>query len=214
MLKKRLILFFLICIVSSFILYFFKSKSLTQEPDSIETPSSLKTGMRSFLDSGYKSLDNAEIFSEQEIQTHPYTTSNDQCNKCHEVYKTTGANGSYIVFVEDSHKLMTYACIKCHLQGNADHPIMIVASFPVPRDLPLSQDNEVTCITCHNPHLQRYSNHPWLQRSFMTIISDFISRKKQYKTFFLRRNNSNRELCLSCHHRVGNQFQFLLEPQQ
>ncbi len=159
-----------------------------------------------FLDNNYERIREAKDFSESEAQTHPFVKDNNQCNTCHEVFQDSGFNASYIVFREDPGVSMTASCLKCHQQYIGDHPVLIKAPFPVPKDFPLSEKKEITCITCHNPHFQRFSNRPWFPRSFKTIIADFIKRKKEYKTYFLRRNNAEKELCLSCHKSVRYQW--------
>ncbi len=208
--NNRSTLIWLICfIMSGVLLYVLSSEVLTQESDLQESsqPAS-KVEIKSFLDSSYNRLYESEIISEQKTQIHPFAASKNQCNKCHEVYKTTGAEASYIVFIENSSKFLNAACLRCHPQGPADHPILITTSFAVPKDLPLSEKKEITCITCHNPHLQRFSNRSWLPRSFTKKLVESIFRKKQYKTYFLRRNNANKELCLGCHKSLRQQWQF------
>ena len=43
-------------------------------------------------------------------------------------------------------------CAKCHPTSKGrDHPVGVVSPV-VPADLPLSEGNKVTCVTCHEPH--------------------------------------------------------------
>lgn len=205
----------LICFVTCCMLYTVGLETLAQE--SAQRESSLtasKIEIKGFLDSNYGRLPDARIFSEQEIQIHPFSAYGEQCNTCHEIKKTAGADASYIIFRENSTDLLTAACIKCHPQGAADHPIKITPSFPIPKDLPLSEKKEITCITCHNPHFRRFSNRSWLPRTFLLEMIDFINRKKQYKTYFLRRNNAKKELCLACHQGLRHQWGFFYQPKK
>ncbi len=139
------------------------------------------------------------LFS-QNSQFHPFITDSSRCTTCHMMFRITGTTAKYIVLSADSVDIST-ACVKCHLQKAATHPVWIKAPFQVPKDLRLTVNNEITCITCHNPHNSRYSNRPWQMRSFRQKLYEFMQRKKQFKTYFLRRNNAHRELCNGCHQR-------------
>ena len=81
------------------------------------------------------------------------------------------------MFVEDSAAIQTVNCKQCHPQHLGDHPVLIKATFTVPKDLPLSKRNEITCMTCHNTHFVRFSDRPWSPRSYKTILFDFVKRK-------------------------------------
>ena len=142
------------------------------------------------------------ILFSQESEFHPFINDKNLCSTCHVTYQTANTSGntiSYIVVNVDSSHIHTYVCLGCHPHKAEVHPVQITSSFPVPKDLPVSKMREITCTTCHNPHFSRYSSRPWIPRSFLQILNDFVKRKKQYKTYFLRRNNSKGELCMSCH---------------
>lgn len=131
-------------------------------------------------------------------QIHPFVKDRANCSKCHDIRQLPGG-GSYIAFEENSGAIQTVNCKGCHPQHLGDHPVLVRPLFSVPKDLPLSKRGEVTCMTCHNTHYERYSDRPWLPRSVKTSMLDYMFRKKVYKTYFLRRNNSKKELCISCH---------------
>ena len=97
------------------------------------------------------------------------------------------------------HSQSSKRCIECHPMGETGHPTMVKPLFPIPKDFPLSDNNEITCVSCHNPHYQRYSSRSWLPRTHLRKAADILRRKKQFKTHYLRRNNSKKELCLACH---------------
>ncbi|MEW6585714.1 MAG: cytochrome c3 family protein [Nitrospirota bacterium] len=46
-------------------------------------------------------------------------------------------------------------CLGCHPQRKciSEHKVDVIPSMPVPvKDLPLSADGKMTCVTCHDPH--------------------------------------------------------------
>ncbi len=203
----RICLFLLFCLITSVTLYPDCIEVLAQESNSRESSSTaLKSEPEIIPDTDDKRIFEAENNSEQKLQIHPFIKEDkNSCAKCHDVRKTAGSDASYIVFVEDSAAIQTVNCKQCHSQHFGDHPVLIKASLTVPKDLPLSIKNEITCMTCHNTHYVRFSDRPWSPRSYKTILFDFVTRKKEYKTYFLRRNNSKKELCIACHTGVRHQ---------
>ncbi|MFC1552561.1 multiheme c-type cytochrome, partial [Candidatus Latescibacterota bacterium] len=145
--------------------------------------------------------------SEAKSQIHPYVKDKEQCAKCHDVRQMAGG-ATYIVFEENSGAVQTVNCKGCHTQHLGDHPVLVQPLFHVPKDLPLSKKGEVTCMTCHNTHYTRYSDRSWSPRSYKSKVLDYLYKKKEYKTYFLRRNNSKKELCISCHTGVRHQRVF------
>ncbi|MFC1692372.1 multiheme c-type cytochrome [Candidatus Latescibacterota bacterium] len=199
-------LLFLFCLITIVNLYPVCIEVLAQESNSRESSSTaLKSEPKSTLDTDNKRIFESEEVSEQKLQTHPFVKDQKNCNKCHDLRISAGKNVSFIVFAENSAAIQTVNCMKCHPQHFGDHPVLVKASIPVPKDLPLSERNEITCMTCHNTHFIRFSDRPWSPRSNKTIIFDFVKRKKEYKTFFLRRNNSKKEFCIACHAGVRHQ---------
>jgi len=199
-------IFLLFCIITCVKLYPVCIEVLAQESNSRESSSTtLESEPKNNLDTSNKRIFESENVPGQELQIHPFVKDKNNCNKCHDVRKISGSNASYIVFVENSAAIQTVNCMNCHQQHFGDHPVLIKASFSVPKDLPLSEKKEITCMTCHNTHFIRFSDRPWSPRSYKTIIFDFINKKKEYKTFFLRRNNSKKELCIACHAGVRHQ---------
>lgn len=142
----------------------------------------------------------------QESQLHPFVNDENLCGTCHATYQIAGSSAAYIVVKADSSLLPTDVCLECHPQGETCHPVRITVSFQIPKDLPLSKNNELTCVTCHNPHYSKFSDRPWVARSFISKMNDTVRRKNQYKTYFLRRNNAQGELCLCCHKRQRDHY--------
>lgn len=86
-------------------------------------------------------------------------------------------------------------CSSCH-NPNEGHKVGLEIDFPVPPDLPLSAENDISCLTCHYTHGQLESDRPQASFSFMDRLTD---SERLHKSFLLRRNNSDGELCLTCH---------------
>ena len=127
----------------------------------------------------------------QQQESHPIDPAI-QCRSCHN--EGTDRN-KYTGLKED----ISSACIKCHVRGDANHGVNFTPQFKVPSDLPLSKSREITCITCHSPHNQRFSNRTWQAKSLIGKMGDMFKRGKHHKTYFLRRNNADGDLCFSCH---------------
>lgn len=86
-------------------------------------------------------------------------------------------------------------CSSCH-NPNQGHKVGLNIDFPVPADLPLNQENDITCLTCHYTHGRLDSDRPQACYSFMDKL---LNAERLKKSFLLRRNNSDGELCLTCH---------------
>lgn len=86
-------------------------------------------------------------------------------------------------------------CSSCH-DPNQGHKVGLNIDFPVPADMPLSADNDISCLTCHYTHGSLESDRPQASVSFMDRL---MNAERLHKSFLLRRNNSDGELCLTCH---------------
>ncbi len=127
------------------------------------------------------------------LQTKP------ACDSCHHIKPLVVPTGDtrYVLpqarnFKQDGIRM----CTPCHNTENG-HQVGIMLSFSVPADLPLDSDNKITCLTCHYTHGSLQSNKPHASYSFMDIL---LGSDRLHKSFLLRRNNVNGELCLTCHH--------------
>ena len=85
----------------------------------------------------------------------------------------------------------------CHTVEEACHPVNVIPyrAFP-PADLPLGNNGEITCLTCHYTHGSSESKKPYVAEG---IISRIFSLGASYKTYYLRRSYSDGELCYACH---------------
>lgn len=126
-----------------------------------------------------------EPVSAGEAQPHDLAQSKGPalCTKCHQ------ANPGG--FALDS----TAMCTQCHGE-DVSHMVGVEVDFSIPKDLPLSEDGTVTCLTCHRAHGPLRSDRPWAN---VTVIDRWLNTEAMRKTYLLRRNNENGELCLVCH---------------
>jgi len=86
-------------------------------------------------------------------------------------------------------------CSGCHNPENG-HKIGLKLDFDVPADMPLDKKNSLSCLTCHYSHGRLASDRPQASYSFMDRLVD---AERLHKSFLLRRNNVDGELCLICH---------------
>jgi hypothetical protein len=124
------------------------------------------------------------------------------CQACHLQAPETYQLPSSIAIVPDWRKFQsgmdgTSMCVECHNQSEQSHEVGgDKIDFTVPADLPLSSENTLTCMTCHFMHGSLSSDRPWASVSFMDKLTGHV---RLHKSYLLRRNNSNGELCLVCH---------------
>ncbi len=125
--------------------------------------------------------------------------SKPECESCHLIAPevTPTINTRYILpqaknFKQDG----IHMCTECHNNENG-HQVGISLDFSVPADLPLDNDNKITCLTCHYTHGNLHSEKPHASYSFMDVL---LGSEHLHKSFLLRRKNVNGELCLTCHH--------------
>jgi hypothetical protein len=86
-------------------------------------------------------------------------------------------------------------CGSCHNPDDG-HQVGLELDFQIPADLPLDKKNRMTCLTCHYTHGNLNSDRPQASFSFMDRLFD---AERIHKSFLLRRNNTDGELCLTCH---------------
>lgn len=122
------------------------------------------------------------------------------CNSCHvekpqattaELLSSKNHNANLAAFKADGIEM----CSGCHDKDDG-HKVGLKLDFEVPADLPLGAKNKLTCLTCHYTHGSLTSNRPQASFSFMDRMLD---ADRLRKSFLLRRNNAEGELCLTCH---------------
>ena len=99
-----------------------------------------------------------------------------KCLRCHDRIPFKGVKSKIIPdYVE--------VCIECHNQYHGSngllHPLGMLPRYPLPKDMPLGQNGEVTCTTCHIFHPRN-----------SLYVGD--------RATFLRRSSPKR-LCMACH---------------
>lgn len=120
-----------------------------------------------------------------------------QCLSCHKTQplEQVNFNGKHIIPVMNSfNKSEIEMCSGCH--SSSSHIVGITPDYTVPADLPLDINNQITCLTCHYVHGSLESDKPMASTSFMDHI---FNRERLNKSYILRRNNAEGDMCLACH---------------
>jgi hypothetical protein len=86
-------------------------------------------------------------------------------------------------------------CTGCHNKDDG-HQVGLKLDFEVPADLPLGKKHKLTCLTCHYTHGSLSSDRPQASLSF---LDGMLDSERLHKSYLLRRNNADGELCLTCH---------------
>ncbi len=86
-------------------------------------------------------------------------------------------------------------CSSCH-NTEEGHKVGLKLDFEIPADMPLNKKNALSCLTCHYTHGDLTSVRPQASFSFMDRL---VNADRLHKSFLLRRNNVDGELCLICH---------------
>ena len=102
-------------------------------------------------------------------------TSNQKCEVCHTLKQAQFASAPLAV-QRTMKPGNDGACIHCHYDGPVSHAVGMANTKKQARDLPLSADGKLTCVTCHIGHKP--------QDRFGGL---------------LRKDNRRGGLCLSCH---------------
>lgn len=128
------------------------------------------------------------------------TERNDSCLSCHsqspQLNTTTPLETkNKPVFLAEFKNDGVAMCTGCH-DADDGHKIGLKLDFEVPADLPLDKKQALSCLTCHYTHGKLESDRPQASHS---IIDKLVNSERLHKSFLLRRNNVDGELCLICH---------------
>jgi hypothetical protein len=135
---------------------------------------------------------------------NPHTISKDSkstvCSTCHKVDPELKVNSvietrNHPVDRDSFNQDGTEMCSSCHNPDDG-HKVGLALDFQAPADMPLDKKNKMTCLTCHYTHGSLSSDRPQASVSFMDRLFDDA---RMHKSFLLRRNNTDGELCLTCH---------------
>ncbi len=153
-------------------------------------------------------------FSANAYGTHVVTNPHDRfqqpgkCGACHQPDEENIRPPEHLL-AEDVMEL----CGECHSNTRLgrSHPVAVRPdkAFPnmnVPETLPLDEDGNVTCVTCHNPHLPYYSRERFSPAQ-NPLFCNLDTEKKTglecyFQTYFLRvhqNDGGSYPLCKSCH---------------
>ncbi len=135
---------------------------------------------------------------------NPHTVANGvnatDCSSCHVKPLKGGVpelldTKNKAVNLEDFKNDGVAMCSSCH-DPEDGHKIGLKLDFDVPVDMPLDKKNALSCLTCHYTHGKLTTDRPQASFSFMDRLVD---ADRLHKSFLLRRNNVDGELCLICH---------------
>ncbi|WP_334181141.1 hypothetical protein [Methylobacter sp.] len=146
-----------------------------------------------FALTAYSAEDNPHIVTQQ--------TSQSGCTDCHintPELKNTGIlnTNNFPVDLSRFKQDGVAMCSSCHSHKHIHKNVAEKVDFPVPVDMPLSQNHEHICLTCHYSHGRLDSDQPQANVSFMDRLFD---TERLHKSYLLRRDNSDGGLCLICH---------------
>lgn len=124
---------------------------------------------------------------------------NTACTSCHrQTPERVPANHTRAVLPGTNHFVTgpTAMCIPCHGGSVDSHPLDVYPGYAVPADLPLSKAGGISCLTCHYTHGSLKSDHPCCS---VSLLDRLFGSDRLKKSFLLRRENCNGELCRACH---------------
>lgn len=143
------------------------------------------------------------VFAVQAIENPHivYATDNfSECVNCHatethydgpELLNTKNIQVNLTAFNKDGIEM----CSGCH-DKDAGHKVGLKLDFEIPSDMSLNKKNLLSCLTCHYTHGNLDSVRPQASFSFMDRL---VNSERLHKSYLLRRNNVDGELCLICH---------------
>ena len=125
------------------------------------------------------------------LNPHAFLSEEGSCPTCHSQVPVT----SDAPLVKDVVSL----CTGCHLSRGSDvHPVDLRARPSDRLTLPLDKEQMITCLTCHDPHMEAHSETPYIRQGTLDFFrSRLLSHR--YRTFFLRIPNDEGQICLQCH---------------
>jgi hypothetical protein len=92
-------------------------------------------------------------------------------------------------------------CTQCHEEMDSEtlHPLDIKPTQMKSDLLPLDSDGTLTCVTCHFPHGESYSEKQYVGRSSVAKWLSLLVKQKYFKTYYLREKVLEGEICKECH---------------
>jgi len=143
------------------------------------------------------------IRADSNFNPHDIVTENnnkkEQCLSCHinKPLESIKLMGKYVLpDMNEFVKNETLMCKECHGDDSSSHIVGVTPDYTVPADFPLDNENKITCLTCHYVHGSLESDRPMASSSFMDHL---FNRDRLKKSYVLRRNNAEGDMCLACH---------------
>lgn len=128
---------------------------------------------------------------------HAFMKDPARCQDCH-IEEKPEKNRPYQMmnFKRDIYTL----CESCHALP-VTHPVDIAPGRMTGQKLPLDADGTMTCVTCHSPHGEPFSNRMYTGRTTWEKVRDTMFPKLpgRFRTRFLRVPTPKGELCDTCH---------------
>jgi len=150
-------------------------------------------------------MERAPLFNDLPADPHAFFNNASGCAGCHLVYPKENA-----VLEHDFDMEINEFCYGCHDvdELGRSHPVSMSKDnrYPdmiIPDNLPLDRWGNITCGTCHNPHLSGFAKMPIAPKQEPTF---YLAHKRDkepfYKSFYLRLEDPEKDytqICVSCH---------------
>ena len=120
------------------------------------------------------------------VKHEQFRYSSDPCLDCHTAEEAKEFRGRTAASCSNY-------CLTCH-SGHHKIDIWLIRKPDV--NLPLKDEEKITCYTCHDLIKKRYDDVSWRSES---LFDSIFNKKDIYKTYYLRINNRDGSLCKSCH---------------
>jgi len=139
------------------------------------------------------------------VDEHAFLNLTENCTCCHDTGDQEAAIDPHAFTVD-----IIESCTRCHSGSRLgrSHPVGVSADerYPdmeIPEDLPVDQEDRITCGTCHNPHLGGYSTERFAsgQDPIGSRLEDGVE-VAYYKSYRLRLHApeaGNDPTCAACH---------------
>ncbi len=131
----------------------------------------------------------AYAFDKETEKIMPFISSKSLCYECHK-----DKNAKLKLF--DPATACEYLCKKCHKNMDRHHKVGLRLKGKLSSNFKLTEKNKMSCFTCHDLGVKRFSNSSWRAQS---LFEKMFRNKSQYKTFYLVMKNNEGQLCKKCH---------------
>lgn len=131
-----------------------------------------------------KTIDN------ETIKIMPFVADRTTCLECHDETEMS-TRCMELPFPCDN------ICLKCHKKEmKAHHSTGMAITFKTRGTLRLGTGNRLTCISCHDLTIPRYSRRA---KKAQSLFQRMFKSKSKYKSYYLVMDNRKGQLCKICH---------------